>query len=64
MVLPMVRKRKPSVTRSVRFFEEVAEVLDQYADDIMISSNAAVNKLIKERLEQLGYTVDTKTPPE
>ncbi|UKP01594.1 hypothetical protein [Nostoc sp. UHCC 0870] len=64
MTAYMARQKKPTLARSVRFLEEIAEILDNYADDQMISSNAAVNKLVKERLEQLGYKVKSKSNTE
>ncbi|MDZ7960218.1 MAG: hypothetical protein RMY34_20435 [Aulosira sp. DedQUE10] len=54
-VADMPRQKKPTTTRSTRFLSEIAEALDKYADDQMLSSNAAVNKLLKERLTELGY---------
>jgi hypothetical protein len=51
----MPRKQQKTVNRTVRLLEEVAEGLDRFADDQLISANAAVNKLIKERLAEYGY---------
>ncbi len=51
----MARQKKPTTTRSTRFLSEIAEAVDNYADDQMLSSNAAVNKLLKEKLTNLGY---------
>jgi hypothetical protein len=53
----MPRQKKPTTARSVRLLDEIVALLDAYADEQMISSNAAVNKLVKERLAQLGYEV-------
>lgn len=54
-ILYMARQKKPTTVRSTRFFEEIADAVDKYADDQMLSSNAAVNKLLRERLVDLGY---------
>jgi hypothetical protein len=51
----MARQKKPTTARSTRFLPEIAEAIDKYADDQMLSSNAAVNKLLKEKLTNLGY---------
>jgi hypothetical protein len=51
----MARQKKPTTNRTTRYLNEIVEALDKYAEDQMISSNAAVNKLLKERLTELGY---------
>ena len=49
MIAYMPRDKKPTTTL------EVAEALDSFADDQMISANAAINKLLKEKLTEIGY---------
>lgn len=51
----MPRQKRPTTARSIRLIEEIANAVDKYADDQLISSNAAVNKLLKDRLTDLGY---------
>jgi len=51
----MARQKKPTTARSVRLLEDIAEALDNYADDQLISSNAAINKLLRDQLVDLGY---------
>jgi hypothetical protein len=51
----MARQKKPTTNRTTRYLDEIVEALDKYAEDQMISSNAAVNKLLKDRLTELGY---------
>jgi hypothetical protein len=51
----MARQKKPTTNRTTRYLNEIVDALDKYAEDQMISSNAAVNKLLKERLTELGY---------
>jgi hypothetical protein len=51
----MPRQKKSTVARSVRLLEEVAAAVDLYADNQLISSNAAVNKLLRDRLAEIGY---------
>jgi ribosomal protein S20 len=51
----MPRQKQPTTTRSIRLIEEVASAVDTYADKELISSNAAVNKLLRDRLIELGY---------
>lgn len=55
MIAYMPRDKKPTTTRSTRLLLEVAEALDSFADDQMISANAAINKLLKEKLTEIGY---------
>jgi hypothetical protein len=55
----MTRQRKPTTNRTTRYLSEIVEPLDKYAEDQLISSNAAVNKLLKERLTGLGYIQPT-----
>lgn len=56
----MARPKKPTLQRTTRYLEEIVEALDRYADDQMLSSNAAVNKLLKEKLTELGYLGNQK----
>jgi hypothetical protein len=51
----MPRQKKPTTARSTRLLEDIAEALDRFAEDQMLSSNAAVNRLIKEKLIDYGY---------
>ena len=51
----MVRRKRETITKSIRFLSEISEALDRYADDQLISINAAVNKLLKEKLGEVGY---------
>lgn len=51
----MPRQKQPTTTRSIRLIEEVANAVDAYADKELISSNAAVNKLLRDKLIDLGY---------
>ncbi|MHC5929339.1 hypothetical protein [Nostoc sp.] len=55
MITFMARQKKPTTNRTTRYLNEIVEALDKYAEDQMISSNAAVNKLLKDRLTELGY---------
>ncbi|MBD2369336.1 hypothetical protein H6G55_19925 [Leptolyngbya sp. FACHB-161] len=51
----MPRKKKETVNRTIRFDPDVAEMLDFYAQEIADeSSNKAVNRLLRHRLEDLG----------
>jgi len=56
----MPRQKKPTTNRSLRLLDDIAEALNNYADDQMLSNNAAVNKLLKEKLIQLGYLKELK----
>lgn len=51
----MARTKKVTTARSLRLIEEIAEAVDEYADDQLISSNAAVNVLLRDQLASLGY---------
>ncbi|BAZ83691.1 hypothetical protein PN497_09220 [Sphaerospermopsis kisseleviana CS-549] len=55
----MPRQKRPTTARSIRLIEEIATAVDNYADDQLISSNAAVNKLLRDRLADLGYMPET-----
>lgn len=56
----MPRQKRPTTARSIRLIDEIAAAVDRYADDQLISSNAAVNKLLRDRLSELGYITDDK----
>jgi hypothetical protein len=56
----MPRQKRPTTARSIRLIDEIATAVDNYADDQLISSNAAVNKLLRDRLSDLGYITDDK----
>lgn len=51
----MPRQKRETVTRSTRLITEISEALDKYADDQLISQNAALNQLLKEILTSKGY---------
>ncbi|MGI8501129.1 MAG: hypothetical protein ACR2LR_08305 [Hassallia sp.] len=51
----MPRQKKPTTNRSLRLLDEIAEALEAYSDAQMLSNNAAVNKLLKDKLTELGY---------
>jgi hypothetical protein len=51
----MPRQKKPTVNRSLRLLDEVAEALEVYSNEQMLSNNAAVNKLLRDKLIELGY---------
>ncbi|MDM3858057.1 MAG: hypothetical protein PT120_24985 [Aphanizomenon gracile PMC649.10] len=56
----MARQKRPTTARSIRLIDEIASAVDTFADDQLISSNAAVNKLLRDRLSELGYISDDK----
>jgi len=56
----MPRQKRPTTARSIRLIDEIAVAVDNYADDQLISSNSAVNKLLRDRLTDLGYIPDDK----
>ena len=56
----MPRQKRLTIARSIRLIYEIAIAVDNYADDQLISSNAAVNKLLRDRLSNLGYITDDK----
>ena len=56
----MPRQKRPTTARSIRLIDEIASAVDNFADDQLISSNAAVNKLLRDRLSELGYISDDK----
>lgn len=56
----MARQKRLTTARSIRLIDEIAAAVDNFADDQLISSNAAVNKLLKDRLSELGYISDDK----
>lgn len=51
----MPRQKRETVARSTRLVTEISEALDKYADDQLISQNAALNQLLKEILTTKGY---------
>ncbi len=56
MVYMPTRKRKiPTVNRTARLSEDVAGMLDLYADDQQWSANTALDTALRRYLEGLGY---------
>lgn len=51
----MPRQKRPTTAKSLRLLEDIAEALDRYADEQLISTNAAINKLLRDKLSELGY---------
>jgi hypothetical protein len=51
----MGRQKKETINRTIRFYPEIAEMLDEYAESELISANQAINKLLREKLQELGY---------
>ncbi len=51
----MARRKRETVAKSIRFISEISDAIDKYSDDQLISINAAVNKLLKEKLTDIGY---------
>lgn len=51
----MARQKKETINRTIRFYPEIVEMLDAYADKELISANQAINKLLREKLQELGF---------
>jgi hypothetical protein len=51
----MARQKRETVSRTTRLIAEIAEAVQTYADDQIISENAAINQLLKESLTAKGY---------
>jgi hypothetical protein len=49
----MSAKKKITINRTIRFYPEIVQMLDSYADKELISSNQAINKLLREKLQEL-----------
>jgi hypothetical protein len=49
----MARQKKETINRTIRFYPEIVEMLDAYADKELISANQAINKLLREKLQEL-----------
>jgi hypothetical protein len=54
--MSMARQKKETINRTIRFYPEIVEMLDTYADKELISANQAINKLLREKLRELGFT--------
>jgi len=55
----MARQKKSTVSKTTRLITGVNEALQHYANDQLISENAAINQLLKEILTAKGYKVNT-----
>lgn len=51
----MPRPKQETKAKTIRFLVEVADALEKYAEDELISGNLAVNKLLLVKLTELGY---------
>jgi len=59
----MARQKRDTATKSIRFIAEIADAIDKYADDQLISVNSAVNQLLRDRLQEMGYLPKGSEPP-
>jgi hypothetical protein len=59
----MAKKQQETITRSVRILSDVANALDQFASDQLMSGNAAINRILKERLTEYGYLESNSPHP-
>jgi hypothetical protein len=50
------RNKKETINRTIRFYPDIVEELDKYAEKEMLSSNQAINKLLKEKLAEVALT--------
>lgn len=55
MISYMPRQKRAATARTIRLVDEILEALDRYAEDQMTSSNAVINKILKDKLIELGY---------
>lgn len=51
----MARQKRDTVSKTTRLIAEISEALQAYADEQLISENAAINQLLKEILIRKGY---------
>jgi hypothetical protein len=51
----MARQKRDTVTKTTRLVVEISEAIQAYADNQLISENAAINQLLKEILTQKGF---------
>lgn len=51
----MARQKRETVSKTTRLIADIAEAIQIYADEQLISENAAINQLLKEVLTQKGY---------
>ncbi|WP_026730768.1 GIY-YIG nuclease family protein [Fischerella sp. PCC 9605] len=54
-----LKKKRETVSKTTRLISEINEALQRYADEQLISENAAINQLLKEILTQKGYLSNT-----
>lgn len=59
MATYMARQRKNTVTKTTRLIASINDALQDYANEQLISENAAINQLLKQILVQKGYVIDT-----
>jgi hypothetical protein len=50
----MARQKRETVTKTTRLITEINEALQTYAENNLISENAAINQLLKEALTAKG----------
>lgn len=53
------RRNKTVVARTYRIYKPLSDALDIYADQQDLSSNAALNKLLKIALENVGIDYES-----
>ncbi|WP_414553406.1 hypothetical protein [Anabaena sp. CCY 0017] len=58
----MPKKKTPATFKSLRLLQPISEALNAYAEDELISGNAAINRLLRDALIQKGYLPDEKQP--
>lgn len=56
----MPKKKTLATTKSVRLLQEISDAVDAYAEQELVSANAAINKLLRDALIQKGYLPDEK----
>jgi hypothetical protein len=53
--MPTRKRKKPTVSRTARLSEDVAGMLDLYAEEQQWSGNTAMDTALRRYLEGLGY---------
>lgn len=54
----MPKKKPLASTKSVRLLQEISDAIDAYAEQELVSANAAINRLLRDALVQKGFLTE------
>ncbi|MBN3946403.1 MAG: hypothetical protein HWQ38_07890 [Nostoc sp. NMS7] len=57
-IFEMPKKKPLASTKSVRLLQEISDAIDAYAEQELVSANAAINRLLRDALVQKGFLTE------